>query len=109
MVPPTLLRDPEVRSEQASWRIRHGRVNFGAARGAMARYESRPFGSLQAGLPGVFLDLGGRLRTTHLCRRTTTRGDLVVPDPNWRCVLFPAFSGGAAARRQVRAPAAAPV
>jgi len=71
--------------------------------------DTSPVGPLPARVPGVFLDPGGRLRTTHLCRGTTARGDVVVPDPNWRCVLFPAFPPGAAPRRQVRAPAAAPV
>src|SRR5260370_5547856 len=109
MVPPGVLRHPEIHPEQASWRIRHGRINFGAACGAMARYEPGPLSPLQAGLPGVFLDLGGRLRTAHLCRWKTAGGDLAFFDLDRRRVLFPAFPRGAAARRQVRAAAAAPV
>src|SRR5258706_2763164 len=108
MVPPALLRHPEIHPEQASWRVRHGRINLGPARGAMARYEPDPLSPLQAGLPGVFLDLGSRLRTAHVCRWKTAGGHLALFDPNRRCVLFPAFPGVAAACRQVRTPAAAP-
>ena len=39
--------------------IRHGRVHFRSVRGAVARYEPGPLSPLQAGLSGVFLDLGG--------------------------------------------------
>src|SRR6267142_278042 len=109
MVPAAVLRHPEIYSEQAAWRIRHGGVNPGAARRAMARYESGSLSPLQAGLPGFFLDLGGRLRAAHLCRWRAAPGDLAVPESNRRCVLFPPFPGGAAARRQVRTPAATPV
>src|SRR5258708_39088565 len=75
----------------------------------MARYESGSLSPLQAGLPGFFLDLGSRLRAAHLCRWRAAPGDLAVPESNRRCVLFPAFPGGAAARWQVRTPAATPV
>src|ERR1700738_2061350 len=109
MVPSAVLRHPEIRSEQAAWRIPHGRIDSNSVRGAVARYQPGPFRPLQTGLPGVFLDLGGRLRTAHLCGWKTVGGDLAVPEPNRSCVLFPAFPGGAAARRQVRTPAAPPV
>jgi hypothetical protein len=51
----------------------------------------------------------GAARTAHVCGCKTAGGNLAVPEPNRRRVLFPAFPGSAAARRQVRAPAATPV
>src|SRR6266446_9179538 len=101
MVPLALLRDPEIHSEQASRCVCHGWVDSGSARGAMARYQPGPFGPLQARVSNVFLDPGRRLRATHLCWRTTASGDLAVPEPNRRRLLFPAFPGRAATRRPV--------
>jgi hypothetical protein len=97
MVPLAVLRHPEIHSEQSSWRVRHGCVNFGVVPRTLARYQPSSLGPIQTSVPGVPLDSGDRLHSAHLCGRTTTKGSLAVHKPIRGRILFPAFPGRPAA------------
>jgi quinol-cytochrome oxidoreductase complex cytochrome b subunit len=109
VVPPAVLRHPEIHSEQTSWRVGHGCVNFGIVPGTMARDQPSSLGAIQTSVPGVLLDSGDRLHSAHLCGRTTTRGSLAIGKPIRGRILFPAFPGRPAACRTARNTEAAAV